>query len=198
MESDQAVQQVLEKELAETRVLSDVHRKALETREQYLASPDALANDRTPAGVGSQLSTSRLLLSERLEHREIVLLRMAGLTTREIADQTGFAYSTVHSVLRQPWARQRVIEHLQKNTQNLCTMIEKEAAASLLTLVELRDDPNTPPSVRSSNSNSILDRYLGKAPQTVNINKANVPTTAEDAERQLAALRAEEARLRGN
>lgn len=196
--SDCEVQATLAKELAETRAaMPPKHQAAHARRNEYLAQPDALANDPVPNKTGFG-GSNQLLLHESPEHREVVLLRLAGYSQHEIAAQTGYNRATVSIILRQPWARQRILAHLQEKHANLFEYIEREAAQSLVTLVELRDDPNTPASVRSSNCNSILDRYMGKAPQTVNVNKANVPATAEDAERRLAALRAEEARLRGN
>lgn len=168
-------------------------------REEYLASDIALANDNVPSRTTSEGTTATPLLQrEQPHHREIVLLRMAGYTAREIAQHTGYGYSMVCTVLRQPWARQRLLKHLQASKQGLLDILAHEAAESVLTLVELRDTEDAPAAVRKAAADSLLDRYLGKAPQTVNLNKADVPTNVADAEQRLAALRAEENRLRGN
>ena len=170
-------------------------------RAEYLASPISLANDNVPALMRREavpIGEVALLSHEKPEHREVVLLRMTGASAADIAKQTGYSYAHVCNVLRQPWARKRIIEHMHRSKDDMLAMLEHEAAQSVLTLVELRDNGEAPAAVRRQAADSLLDRYLGKAPQTVNLNKADVPANVEDAEQRLAALRAEEARLRGN
>ena len=173
-------------------------------RAAYMASDIALANDNVPVEDSAQRlaqganNMCAMRMKESENGRAATLLRMAGYSVGEIAEQLRLTPPTVAALLRQPWARQRLVEHLHKSKQNLLDMLETEAAQSVLTLVALRDDMEAPKAVRRQAADSLLDRYLGKAPQTVNLNKADVPSNVEDAERQLVALRAEETRLRGN
>ena len=154
-------------------------------------SPLAFANDRRSTAAAP-------LQRETPLQREAVLLRMAGLTVTEIARELGASVAHISQSLRTPWARKRLIEHLHRSKQVLIDTLQQEAAASVLTLVELRDDTEAPKAVRRQAADSLLDRYLGKAPQTVNLNRTELPASVEDAERKLAALQVEAKRLRGN
>lgn len=57
-----------------------------------------------------------------------------------------------------------------------------EGINSLRTLIELRDSETTPPAVRESCANSILDRGFGKPSQNV-INDPDAPDLSDDVDR---------------
>lgn len=135
---------------------------------------------------------------EKPEHRIIVLLKAQGFSNTEISAHVGMGKEQVGRVLRQPWARQRLLDLLAEKGGSLVEkFLSGETMDSLHTLVEIRDDKNVHPSVRASTANAILDRALGKAIQkTVNLNAATeIPL--ERLDHELEKLRAEEQTLLG-
>ncbi len=70
-------------------------------------------------------------------------------------------------------------------------LLQREAEASVRTLVALRDDPEQPGSVRDHAANSLLDRGFGKPQQAVAITSES--TEEADEERRAFAERLVEA-----
>lgn len=131
--------------------------------EEYFSDPDRLHGDKL-----SSTST----LTEKPIHRAWIYLHAQGATPREIADRTGYSYSAVASVLRQPWARQRLVQVLKETGQDQVKhFLKNEISPSLEVLREVRDNAKAKSSERISAANSILDRALGKP--TVHIEADN-------------------------
>jgi lambda repressor-like predicted transcriptional regulator len=151
--------------------------------------PDALYKDRP-----STWDIKR----EQPHHRIIILLKAQGFSNREIAKQMEMDPVTISQVLRQPWARERLLKILEeKGGSAVESFIKGEAINSLQTLVEVRDDPMSGAPARVSASNSLLDRYLGKAVQRTENLSVSAETSLAELDSRLARLRAEEKTLLG-
>jgi hypothetical protein len=110
--------------------------------------------------------------TEKPVHRTMVNMAGVGYTTREIAEFTGYDIKTVSNVLRQPWARERLITEAKKTVQDeMKEFLESEVLPSLHTLKEVRDDVEARRSDRITASNSLLDRFLGKPVQPISENQ---------------------------
>jgi hypothetical protein len=159
--------------------------------EEYRNSPDKLFNDRDPQLV---------VMREQPEHRIAIMMAAAGMPRKEIAARLGYTYVYIGQLLRQPWARTRLIEEIKRNGgDELMAVLRAEQLRSVETIIEVRDDPKARPADRTAAANSILDRYLGKPTQRVET-KSEVTHLAGDIdniERQLNELEREEKRLRG-
>lgn len=143
------------------------------------------------------------LKSETPHHRAMVYLYLQGMSQREIATRLGFTPVHVSTVLRQPWAREMMAKVLkEEGRSNLATMLSAAAEDSVITVLELRDNPKVPASVRLQAAVNLLDRVLGKPTQRVETANLHVslPATQEDVEAldvELEKLKKEEQRIRG-
>lgn len=160
--------------------------------EHYDALDDRFYGDKRP-----NLAVQR----EKPEHRIVIFLKAQGLANREIAQRTGYTEPWISQVLRQPWARERLVAEMREAGRDAVQeLIKASAEDSVFTLISLRDDPKAPASVRAAASNSLLDRYLGKPTQKVESHNTNVNGTLADLDalnKELATLEAEEQRLTG-
>lgn len=161
-----------------------------EVEQDYKGLTNGLYNDRQP---------NLAVLSEKPEHRIVIFLKAQGMSNNEIAKRTGYTYPWVSQLLRQPWARVRLVEEITASGRNAVEEMLKAAAEdSVYTLITERDNPTAKPAERISAANSLLDRFLGKPTQKVEQTiKTGKLDSLEDTERELAALEQEEARIRG-
>lgn len=164
-------------------------------------SGSAVEQDYEKSGVGlfNDRSPNLAVLSEKPEHRIVIFLKAQGMSNNEIARRTGYTYPWVSQILRQPWARKRLVEEITASGRDAVEEMLKSAAEdSVYTLISERDNEAAKPSERIAAANSLLDRFLGKptqkVEQTVRTGKLD---TLEETERELALLEQEEARIRG-
>ena len=154
-------------------------------------NPERLFNGREP---------NFAILTEKPEHRIIILLKGQGFSNIEIAEKTGYTNVWVGQILRQPWAKEALVREIQSTGRDeIQTFLQGAALDSLHTLVQLRDDAKVENSVRRAAADSLADRYLGKATQKVD-SVTTVRTTSNDIEavqREIEELEREEARLTG-
>lgn len=158
--------------------------------QDYLSNPNRLFADRPP---------NLRILHEKPEHRVILFLKAQGLSNTEIAQRTGFQVAWIGQVLRQPWARQRLVEELQSAGVDAIQATVKAAALdSVWRLIDERDNKDAKPSERIAAANSLLDRYLGKPVAHIE-SKSDVvhhdAGSVEEIDRRLAELQREEQRL---
>ena len=158
--------------------------------QDYAEHPDALYGDRPP---------NLRVQAEKPEHRIVLFLKGQGMSNNEIARRTGYTYPWISQLLRQPWARKRLVEEITAQGRDAVGEIIKSAAEdSVWTLINERDNGSAKPAERISAANSLLDRFLGKPTQKVEQTIKTGPlNTLEETERELVALQQEEARLMG-
>lgn len=108
------------------------------------------------------------IMTERPEHRMVIFLKARGHTLQEIAAATGYTVPWVSQIVRQPWARARIAQEINSaGRDELATVIEGAAKEAMYTLIELRDDTESPASVRANVSQYLVDRFLGKPKQSI-------------------------------
>ncbi len=123
----------------------------------YDANPDRLTDDIRP---------NLTLKKEQPQHRMIVMLKAQGRSNRSIAETMGMDEAWISQVLRQPWARQRLVQEITEMGRDAVReMLSVSAIDSLNRLIDLRDDPKTPAGVKRQACSDLLDRALGKAVQ---------------------------------
>lgn len=152
---------------------------------------------------------------ESTRHRVLLYLFAQGGTVRSVYESLGgqfdedrkpvsgtgeYTYSYLCQIRKQPWFQQNLLELLDHEKGDMiAARLKLEAMASVETLIELRDNAKEKGAVRASAANSLLDRHLGKATQTVRT-EATVTTASYENERivlenRLAQIRQEQSNL---
>jgi len=139
------------------------------------------------------------ILHEKGEHRLLLWLKAKGASNREIARESGYTEPWLSQLFRQPWAQAQLVEMLREaGADEVGAIIKGAAADSVFTLIELRDDSDMPGAVRKGAADSLLDRYLGKPHQSVEVrSEAKAIESVDDLNKELAELEQEEKRLLG-
>lgn len=139
------------------------------------------------------------ILSEKPEHRLIILLKAQGHSNVEIARLTGYTNPWVGQILRQPWARERLLAELNSvGRDSIASLLESAAADSVFKIIDIRDTAEDS-GVQLRASQDLLDRFLGKATQKVE-SKSEVKHISGDVDKmddELIRLEAEINRLQG-
>lgn len=151
--------------------------------EAYFESGDALYGDRVPA---------LTVLTEKPVHRLMIYAHAQGKTASEIAKETGYQAGYVGQVLRQPWARTRLLAMLREAGMDpVKHFLKTEVSPSLEVLREIRDDTKVAAASRLTAASAILDRALGKPTVNVITDNTNreVPADMAKLEQELASVR---------
>lgn len=134
--------------------------------------PDALAND----------NDCRLEIKhETVLHRRVVLMAIGGLTNVEIAEITGYGSGYITDILRQPWARQRMISEAKVEGSILRAKLEQEGMKCLDNLISMANNTHLKQEVQLAANIKVIDRWLGKEvqPHTLTDAKPSDLTEAE-------------------
>jgi len=153
--------------------------------ESYYGSSDALHGDSVPEVT---------ILNEKPIHRLMIYLHAQGASISDIAKHVGYSKVMVGQILRQPWARQRLIQLLNETGKDAVKhFLTNEVAPSLEVLREVRDDTSEKGNTRIMAASAILDRALGKP--TVNVvtdnTNRNLPASAAAIDAELASVRSQ-------
>lgn len=141
------------------------------------------------------------LKHEKPEHRMMLYLKAQGKSNVEISELTGYHVVSISLIFRQRWAQDRLLEILNKEGRDrVGTLLEASAEDSIYTLIDIRDDSDAPCAVRKAAADSLLDRYLGKPKQQVEVttHKGTDITTVEQWDARIASLMKEQNQLLGN
>ena len=154
--------------------------------------PDALFNAKEP---------NLQIMHEKPEHRWMLWMKAQGSSNREIAQETGYSESWLSQLFRQPWAREVVLDMMKasgKGTlERVLARVEGEVMNSLDKLVDVRDNPETPPAVVRACSVDIIEQFLGKPKQKMDITQQVTTIDVAETDKEIARLEAEEKRLMG-
>lgn len=105
---------------------------------------------------------------EKIQHRMMCILKLKGMSNREIAKQMDSSDAWVSNVLRQPWAVEYMTGELAKEGRDsLHELLASSAVDSVYTLISMRDNEDAKPAERIQASNSLLNRYLGNPTQPI-------------------------------
>lgn len=141
------------------------------------------------------------LQKEQAWHRfALYLAAKARMSPTEIATALQKSPGAVRNLFKQSWFQTKYDALVNSAAQTMYeTMLEGEDTNSLLTLIELRDDPNVKSATRAAVAFDILDRMKGKAVQrTLTVSHAIKDTTSIDAMKaELEELENEEQQLLG-
>jgi transcriptional regulator with XRE-family HTH domain len=136
------------------------------------------------------LPPNRKIAKERADHRLAAYLFTVGLSQTEIAKRLGKTIATVSQWWRQPFMQEFIKEEMANGSRDTLSEIIKGAATdSVFTLITLRDGTTTPAAVKRQCCSELLDRALGKAPQTVhNVGYVGDPKDIQRVDAELASM----------
>lgn len=102
---------------------------------------------------------------ETVVHRRMAELAINGYQQKEIAVALGVTPKTVSENLRQPYAREYMIQRMQQSAnEEIKEALEKAAPGAIRRIIQLAEDaPNT--KLGFAANLEVLDRFLGKAVQ---------------------------------
>ena len=107
------------------------------------------------------------LRKESVDHRRVIDLKLAGYSHRDIAALTGYTRLYVSAILRQPWARWRMIDEIKSESRDeFKRLLEEAGRSSIEKIIELRDNA-TSEQVQLSSAKELVDRWLGKPTEKV-------------------------------
>ncbi len=152
---------------------------------------------------------SHVIQQEKSEHRFLVFLFAQGKSAKTIFLELGgewdeelgrpvagtgqWSYSRLIQIRKQTWFQKALISYLEECGRDVITArLEAECGASIDTVVELRDNKQAPPAVRLNAAKDILDRFLGKATQKVEVTQSK---SVSDYESELEEIKREEESL---
>lgn len=125
-------------------------------------------NAALPEALHGDLDPIRIIKQEKPVHRTMVNMAAAGYQNNEIAAALDRSQQTVATVLKQPWARDYLINQAKKTVQDeIKAVLEAEALPSIRKLVAVRDGQDVSAQNVIAASNSLLDRFLGKPTQPI-------------------------------
>lgn len=154
---------------------------------------DALFNGRDP---------NLQIRHEKPEHRYLLWMKAQGASNREIAAQSGYSEAWLSQLFRQPWAQETLVKMLKESGKPVLDqtleLIQSEAVNSVQTLVQLRDDPESPAAVRRACSVDIIEQFLGKPKQKVEVDQTSKIDDIGELDKRIEELEKQEQQLRGN
>ena len=130
---------------------------------------------------------------ERSWHKLATTLFALGASQAQIGRELDRTPQAVCNLLKQRFFQSRVAEIMAENSRDIMELFKAERINTLATLIELRDNPETPASVRAMICKDLLDRVLGKAVQRI---EAVGEVHSDDPVKEVEMLEAEVKRLR--
>jgi hypothetical protein len=120
----------------------------------------------------------RYRLHEKPEHRSIIFMKAAGASVGEIAATLGMKYGTVNDILKQPWARARLVTELARaGRDQIESTLSAGAVAAARRLVKEVDNMAAKPAERIQASRALLDRVYGTPHQSVSVEHSEADVT---------------------
>lgn len=105
---------------------------------------------------------------EKEWHRLLGFMKARGLSNRECAEKLNKSETAISQVSRAPWFREQLeAVIMEEGRDSLREVLNGEVLNSVYTLIDVRDDVAAKGSERIAAANSLIDRVLGKAPQTI-------------------------------
>lgn len=106
--------------------------------------------------------------SEQGWHRLLSFMKARGLSNKECAEKLGKTEATISQVSRAPWFREQLeAVIMEEGRDSLREVLNGEVLNSVYTLIDVRDDVAAKGSERIAAASALIDRVLGKAPQTI-------------------------------
>lgn len=128
-------------------------------------------------------------------HRNAAYMFASGkYSAKQVALACEKSYNCVIQLFKNKWFQTTVLEIQKENgAGDIMELFRAECHNSLVTLIEIRDDPKAPQSVRRASAIDILHQVLGKPTQRVEM---DATPRSDDPVAEVARLEQENARLK--
>ena len=138
--------------------------------------------------------TMKWSMREQPWHRRALWLCSMGYTVIEVAHRMRKPKSSVYKLLRQPWARKIAAEMIALDSRGyLDRMLQDYAPECIRVLAELMTGERVNNSVKRTAASDLLDRYLGKPKQQVEVSRGDLSNFSdEELDRVIQAGKREE------
>lgn len=100
-------------------------------------------------------------------HRAALRMLAMGATTAQVADTLGHVPVTINNLIRQDWFQKALHKEMKSQGKGIMDLFESQMTNTFITLIEMRDDPNTPAAVKEKICQSIINRRLGTPVQQI-------------------------------
>lgn len=154
-------------------------------------SPEA--QDRRIEGKTTKSSVGQMPVFEKPWHQLAVKCLALRMTYEEAAKFCGVDKVSVSLALRAPFFQARLREELSHTTTPLEELFRDTGVRAFHKIIDIMEDPKTPKATALASAKEIIDRCLGKAPQTIKHEEADAVADpvalVEHLKQQNAALR---------
>jgi predicted transcriptional regulator len=154
--------------VSDESVVSPRHAPPVEAWAAPKAEPGTLNAQHKDALHGDPDPTVRLK-REQLRHRIVCELALQGISQTDIARRTGYTMARVSEILRQPYNRERLISKINQESFDLRQYLIEQGKQSLINIVDIANDPTVKRETALKANEAIVDRWLGKAVQPVQV-----------------------------
>lgn len=128
-------------------------------------------------------------------HRIAAILRAAGFSTKQIAEEVGYSHHTVYDLDRTPWFQARVTKLIEEQVgaTDVLALAKARAIDAHNVIVEIMGDKTSGARVRLQAATTIMDRVFGKPLQRVEndttVRSADPVAEVERLQKEAADLR---------
>lgn len=174
-----------EQTIAELGPLAAPTEHRLATREKVFQGHGRAPCYSRPAGENGEIEdplfndhhAGYVIENEKPWHRRAVELAVEGLDINEIVSIMNRSQSAVSTVLKQPWARERITRRAKQNTMDqLKEWLENEAIPAL-EIIKKNAHQSADLKVSNSAAMYLVDRFAGKAVQPIQTGPEVDPST---------------------
>lgn len=135
--------------------------------------------------------------SEKPWHRLAIMMASSGSTVTEIAEKLERTVTWVSLLLRQPWARERLVNEIQRAGRNeIETLLKSAGPSAIQRVIELSESAKNE-AVRLAANREIIDRLLGKAVEKIEVTR-KPDLDLDKVNQELKALEEQEKALLGS
>jgi hypothetical protein len=130
--------------------------------------------------------------TERFYHRIAVYMAAQGARPLEVANHLRLTPQTVYNLFRQPWFQKEVNALLNANgKEGVEKLIASATPDAVWTLIDIMRDEKAPKNVRSANAARLIEQFLGKPTQKLEVSEGPKVDDLNQLEEELARTREE-------
>lgn len=129
-------------------------------------SPEAQAG-RFEGKTTTSANSARPPFFELAWHQLAVKCLALRMTYGETANYCGVTEASIKLALRAPFFQARLREELSRTTTPLEELFRDAGVKAFHKIIDVMEDPKTPKATALASAKEIIDRCLGKAPQTI-------------------------------
>lgn len=105
---------------------------------------------------------------EKWQHRIIAYLKSQCMSNKEIAEQTGYSYTSVCQILQLPWVKDVILDEIRRaGREEVQEMLQASAVDSIHTMIQIRDSDKSKDRDKLTAAQALLNRLYGNPTQPI-------------------------------